>query len=192
MILYGYDETRKLGEKHAAAIKEAVRYVRETEPRMRISETEVQTRSGAPATKTGTAWSACGQIRPLEHHQIAQWHGVHNLIDGRYRAAPDLSPSKRRSEAPPRIPTPKVNSNQLTGGAYGGHCRSPLRPQAGAARFLSVVIWTHPLIDTAFSSGKLASCRTRKSQSNVQTKLELMPWRTRIRKSALRRWQFQS
>ena len=42
MIIYGYDQARRLGEKHAAAIKEAVRYVRETDPLMRISETEVR------------------------------------------------------------------------------------------------------------------------------------------------------
>ena len=42
MIVYGYDQARSLGEKHDAAIKEAVRYVRETDPRLRISETEVR------------------------------------------------------------------------------------------------------------------------------------------------------
>jgi hypothetical protein len=41
-ILYGYDQARRLGEKHAVAIQEAVRYVRETDPRMPISETEVR------------------------------------------------------------------------------------------------------------------------------------------------------
>jgi hypothetical protein len=41
-ILYGYDRARRLGEKHAVAIQEAVRYVRETDPRMPISETEVR------------------------------------------------------------------------------------------------------------------------------------------------------
>ena len=42
MILYGYDQARSLGEKHAVAIQEAVRYVRETDSRLRISETEVR------------------------------------------------------------------------------------------------------------------------------------------------------
>ena len=42
MIVYGYDQARNRGEKHAAAVEEAVRYVRETDPRLRISETEVR------------------------------------------------------------------------------------------------------------------------------------------------------
>jgi len=42
MIVYGYDDARKRGEKHAAAVKEAVRYVREADSFMRISETEVR------------------------------------------------------------------------------------------------------------------------------------------------------
>ena len=42
MILYGYDQARRLGEKHVVAIQEAVRYVRETDSRLRISETEVK------------------------------------------------------------------------------------------------------------------------------------------------------
>jgi hypothetical protein len=42
LIIHGYDLARGSGEKHAAAIKEAVRYVRETDSRLRISETEVR------------------------------------------------------------------------------------------------------------------------------------------------------
>jgi hypothetical protein len=42
MIVYGYDRARRLGEKHAVAIQEAVRYVQESDSRMRISETEVR------------------------------------------------------------------------------------------------------------------------------------------------------
>ena len=42
MIIYGYDRARNRGEKHAAAVEEAVRYVRQTDSRLRISETEVK------------------------------------------------------------------------------------------------------------------------------------------------------
>lgn len=42
MIVYGYDQARRAGEKHAEAIKEAVRYVREAGSQMRICETEVR------------------------------------------------------------------------------------------------------------------------------------------------------
>jgi hypothetical protein len=41
LIIYGYDQARKVGEKHAAAIKEE-RYVQESDSRMPISETEVR------------------------------------------------------------------------------------------------------------------------------------------------------
>lgn len=41
-ILYGYDQARSLGEKHAVAIQEAAKYVRETDSGLRISETEVK------------------------------------------------------------------------------------------------------------------------------------------------------
>jgi hypothetical protein len=42
MIIYGYDQARNRGEKHAAAVEQAVRYVRQTDSRLRISETEVR------------------------------------------------------------------------------------------------------------------------------------------------------
>ncbi len=42
LAVYGYDQARKAGEKHMAAITEAVRLIRATHPRMKISETEVK------------------------------------------------------------------------------------------------------------------------------------------------------
>jgi hypothetical protein len=95
LIIYGYDQARKVGEKHAAAIKE-VRYVQESDSRMPISETEV-TRPGALAAKTQTVWSCCHQTKPLrEHPHIAQRHGVQNRFDSSRWTTPDLSESERR------------------------------------------------------------------------------------------------
>jgi hypothetical protein len=42
LVLYGYDEARRVGEKHDAAVKEAVTYVKSIDPLMKISETEVR------------------------------------------------------------------------------------------------------------------------------------------------------
>ena len=42
LALYAYGRAREAGEKHTVAISEAVKYVRETAPRMRVSETEVK------------------------------------------------------------------------------------------------------------------------------------------------------
>lgn len=42
MAVYAYDLARKAGEKHSVAVSEAVTYIRETAPRMTISETEVK------------------------------------------------------------------------------------------------------------------------------------------------------
>ncbi len=40
--LYAYGQARMAGEKHSAAVREAVKAVREKHPSMRISETEVR------------------------------------------------------------------------------------------------------------------------------------------------------
>ncbi len=42
LAVRGYDEARKAGEKHDAAIKEAVRFIKAEHPRMPASETEVK------------------------------------------------------------------------------------------------------------------------------------------------------
>jgi hypothetical protein len=42
LAVYGYDQARKAGEKHMAAITSAVRLIRATRPRMKVSETEVK------------------------------------------------------------------------------------------------------------------------------------------------------
>jgi hypothetical protein len=42
LVLRGYQKAREAGVKHSVAIQEAVRHVRETEPQMPISETEVR------------------------------------------------------------------------------------------------------------------------------------------------------
>lgn len=41
-VLCAYERAREAGEKHCVAVSEAVKYVRQTAPRMRISETEVK------------------------------------------------------------------------------------------------------------------------------------------------------
>jgi|SRR5579872_2598172 len=42
LALYGYQQARAAGEKHACAVQEAVEYVRKKAPMMPISETEVR------------------------------------------------------------------------------------------------------------------------------------------------------
>jgi hypothetical protein len=42
LVLFAYGRARDAGEKHSVAIAEAVKYVRETAPTMRISETEAK------------------------------------------------------------------------------------------------------------------------------------------------------
>jgi hypothetical protein len=42
VAVYAYDEARKAGEKHSVAISEAVKFIRDTNPGMPISETEVK------------------------------------------------------------------------------------------------------------------------------------------------------
>jgi hypothetical protein len=42
LALFAYERARELGEKHSVAVTEAVKYIRQTAPRMRISETEVK------------------------------------------------------------------------------------------------------------------------------------------------------
>jgi hypothetical protein len=42
MVVYAYRRARDAGEKHSVAIDEAVTYIRETAPRMRISATGVK------------------------------------------------------------------------------------------------------------------------------------------------------
>lgn len=42
LAIYAYDQARKAGEKHSVAISEAVKYIRDTAPAMRVSETEVK------------------------------------------------------------------------------------------------------------------------------------------------------
>jgi hypothetical protein len=42
LTLYAYGRARKRGEKHSAAISEAVKYIRHTAPAMRISKTEAK------------------------------------------------------------------------------------------------------------------------------------------------------
>jgi hypothetical protein len=42
LALFAYERARKAGEKHCVAVSEAVKYIRQTAPRMRISETEVK------------------------------------------------------------------------------------------------------------------------------------------------------
>src|SRR5947209_18065551 len=42
MVLYAHGRSRAAGEKHSVAVGEAVRYVRENAPEMRISEAEVR------------------------------------------------------------------------------------------------------------------------------------------------------
>ena len=41
-IVYAYRKARDAGEKHSAAVREAVAFVRQLDPEMRISETEVR------------------------------------------------------------------------------------------------------------------------------------------------------
>src|ERR1700756_4508244 len=62
MILRGYQEARGRGEKHSAAVREAVAFVRQLDPEMPISETEVkrvladlQPRDNPVAMKVGCA-----------------------------------------------------------------------------------------------------------------------------------------
>jgi hypothetical protein len=42
LALFAYERAREAGEKHCVAVSEAVKYIRQTAPRMRISETEVK------------------------------------------------------------------------------------------------------------------------------------------------------
>jgi len=42
LVLFAYERAREAGEKHCVAVSEAVKYVRQTAPAMRISETEVK------------------------------------------------------------------------------------------------------------------------------------------------------
>jgi hypothetical protein len=42
MVIYAYDEARKDGLKHSAAIREAVAFVKRLRPEMSVSETEVR------------------------------------------------------------------------------------------------------------------------------------------------------
>ena len=42
LALFAYERAREAGEKHSVAVGEAVRYVRENAPEMRISEAEVR------------------------------------------------------------------------------------------------------------------------------------------------------
>jgi hypothetical protein len=42
LVIYAYGRARDAGEKHIVAILEAVKYIRDTAPAMRISETEVK------------------------------------------------------------------------------------------------------------------------------------------------------
>jgi len=42
LATFAYGRARDAGEKHSTAVREAVKYVRETAPSMRVSETEVK------------------------------------------------------------------------------------------------------------------------------------------------------
>jgi hypothetical protein len=42
LVLYAYDQSRKLGEKHVTAIAAAVQYLRKQAPEIPVSETEVK------------------------------------------------------------------------------------------------------------------------------------------------------
>jgi hypothetical protein len=42
LAVFAYERARESGEKHSVAVTEAVKYIRQTAPRMRISETEVK------------------------------------------------------------------------------------------------------------------------------------------------------
>lgn len=42
LALFAYERAREAGEKHCVAVREAVKYIRQNAPRMRISETEVK------------------------------------------------------------------------------------------------------------------------------------------------------
>jgi hypothetical protein len=42
LAILAYDRSRRAGDKHSAAIGEAVAFIRGTDPRMRISKTEVK------------------------------------------------------------------------------------------------------------------------------------------------------
>jgi hypothetical protein len=42
LALFAYERAREQGEKHCVAVSEAVKYIRQTAPRMRVSETEVK------------------------------------------------------------------------------------------------------------------------------------------------------
>jgi hypothetical protein len=41
-VMYAYDKAREKGEKHSAAIRDAVQFVKERSPELHISETEVK------------------------------------------------------------------------------------------------------------------------------------------------------
>ena len=42
LVVYAYDQAREAGEKHMAAITEAVEFIRENRPWMKVSQTEVK------------------------------------------------------------------------------------------------------------------------------------------------------
>ncbi len=99
LVVYAYDQAREAGEKHMAAITEAVEFIRENRPWIESFPNRSETNPGELAVKAQTGWSVGHQARSGGLQvDFARWADRQAGVGRRVWAASNLPSSERSRE----------------------------------------------------------------------------------------------